>query len=161
MRHLLRAALPVKLGVILALAGTVAVFAAPPTDLPVPEVADDGQARVQAGAANGAEAAGQPDEVGTTGHEAQGTEVIGHLEDNHERLLVHLKDVRAALEERDNVNEHATEALQAVIDRLSNTEEPIGLLRAAEAVSGEGGPASGLPSATTGHPTADDHPGRP
>jgi hypothetical protein len=157
MRHFLRAAVPVKLGVILALAVTVAVLAAPPVELPA--AAGDGQAAAGAGAANAPETAGRPDEV-TTGPEAQVEDVTERLSANLEKLVEHLQLV---LDER--ADEHATEALQAVIDRLSG--ENIGLTRAAEAVSAQGGASHDLPAAATSHPsgedhpTSDDHPGRP
>lgn len=160
MRNLVRAALPVKLAMLLALAGAIAVIAAPPADLP--EAADAGQARAEAGAANADAADGQPaDEGSDADADAAHTEdVIATLTENQERLLATLQLV---LDER--ADEHAAEALEAVIARLST--ENIGLTRAAEAVSSGGGAPADLPGAAEGHPSghdhpsAEDHPGRP
>lgn len=153
MRYLLRAALPAKLAVLLVLGGVIAALAAPPVDLP--EAADPGQSRAEAGSANAAEAAGVPADAGSD-VDAAGAhveDVTATLEANLTRLL---ETLQLVLDE--HADEHAADALEAVIERLST--EDIGLTRAAEAVSGAGAPAD-LPEAAGDHPSADDHPAAP
>ena len=126
----------------LSISGALVVNAA------LPSAADDGQARAQAGAANGQGSQGQAgqhpaENVG----EGQST-ALDQLAENQERLFNRLNDVLNQLGENENVPDAAIGALQKVVDMLGGD---IGLNRAIEAVGGEHG-APELPDAVTNHP---------
>jgi hypothetical protein len=133
------------IAIILSIGGALVVYAS------LPSAADEGQARAAAGAANGQGEQGQADE-----HPAENTAdgqstALDQLAANQDRLFATLDDVLARLSDNDNVPDAATDAIQAVIDRLGGD---IGLNRAMDAVGGNTG-APALPEAAT------DHPGQP
>jgi hypothetical protein len=126
----------------LSISGVLVAYAA------LPPQAGDGQARAEAGAANGQadsqdQAGAQPENVG----EGQST-ALDQLAENQERLFTTLSHVLEQLGANDNVPDAATEALQNVIDMLGGD---IGLNRAMDAVGGDTG-APELPEAATNHP---------
>jgi hypothetical protein len=130
----------------LSISGVLVAYAA------LPPQAGDGQARAEAGAANG-----QGDSQGQAGQnpaenagEGQST-ALDQLAENQDRLFATLNHVLEQLSDNENVPDAALDALQAVIDRLGGD---IGLNRAMDAVGGDTG-APDLPQAAT------DHPGRP
>jgi hypothetical protein len=129
------------IAIVLSIGGALVVYAS------LPSAADEGQARAAAGAANGQGEQGQAPE--NTG-DGQST-ALDQLAENQARLFATLDDVLARLSDNDNVPDAATNAIQAVIDRLGGD---IGLNRAMDAVGGNTG-APDLPEAAT------DHPGRP
>jgi hypothetical protein len=112
----------------------------------LPSQAGDGQARAEAGAANG-QADLHP--VENTG-EGQST-ALDQLAENQDRLFATRNRVLDQLNANENVPDAAKDAIQAVIDRLAGD---IGLNRAMDAVGGN----TGAPT----HPEAPtDHPGKP
>jgi hypothetical protein len=129
------------IAIVLSIGGALVVYAS------LPSAADEGQARAAAGAANGQ---GEQGQAGENTGDGQST-ALDQLAENQARLLATLDDVLARLSDNDNVPDAATNAIQAVIDRLGGD---IGLNRAMDAVGGNTG-APDLPEAAT------DHPGRP
>ena len=130
------------IAIVLSIGGALVVYAS------LPSAADDGQARAAAGAANGQGEQGQagenpPENAG----DGQST-ALDQLAENQTRLFATLDDVLARLSDNDNVPDAATDAIQAVIDRLGGD---IGLNRAIDAVGGNTG-APELPEAATDHP---------
>jgi hypothetical protein len=130
------------IAIVLSVGGTLVAYAS------LPSAADEGQARAAAGAANGQAGQNQADE-----HPAENTgdgqsTALDQLTENQDRLFATLDDVLAHLSDNDNVPDAATNAIQAVIDRLGGD---IGLNRAMDAVGGNTG-APDLPEAATNHP---------
>ena len=127
---------------VLSISGVLVVYAS------LPSQAGDGQARAEAGAANGQ---GQADlhPAENTG-EGQST-ALDQLAENQDRLFATLNHVLDQLSDNENVPDAAKDAIQAVLDRLGGD---IGLNRAIDAVGGDTG-APALPEAAT------DHPGKP
>lgn len=125
----------------LSISGVLVAYAA------LPSQAGDGQARAEAGAANGQAAGSQADDPVENTADGQST-ALDQLAENQERLFNTLNDVLAQLSENENVSDAATEALQNVIDMLGGD---IGLNRAMDAVGGDTG-APDLPEAATNHP---------
>ena len=128
----------------LSISGVLVAYAA------LPPQAGDGQARAEAGAANG-----QSDSQGQAGEnpvenagEGQST-ALDQLAENQVRLFATLNHVLEQLSANDNVPDAATDALQNVIDMLGGD---IGLNRAMDAVGGDTG-APDLPEAATNHPS--------
>ena len=125
----------------------------------LPPASNDGQARAEAGAANG-QAANSHRSDGQADHHpdenaGQGTTTAGdRLAENQDRLVSTLSDVMDRLTANDKVPDAAVNALQNVIDRLGGD---IGLNRAMEAVGGSADHPDhpNLPDAAT------DHPGKP
>ena len=126
----------------LSLSGVLVAYAA------LPSQAGDGQARAEAGAANGQSGLNQAGEhpAENTG-EGQST-ALDQLAENQDRLFATLNHVLDQLTDNENVPDAALDALQAVIDRLGGD---IGLNRAMDAVGGDTG-APDLPEAATNHP---------
>ena len=159
MRGLINTVGAVKLALALIIVGAVVVAAAGQAALP--DQAAKGQDRAAAGAANGQEHGAAGAGNGQSADQAQGLDteaVTDRLTANQDRLLTNLDKVLAKLQDA-GANEHAVDALQAVVDRLTN--ENIGLNRATDAVSTHGAAQAGLPEAATNHPTSDNHHGRP
>jgi hypothetical protein len=130
------------IAIVLSIGGALVVYAS------LPSAADEGQARAAAGAANGQGEQGQAGAhpAANTG-DGQST-ALDQVAQNQDRLLATLDDVLTRLSDNDNVPEAATNAIQAVIDRLGGD---IGLNRAMDAVGGNTG-APDLPEAATNHP---------
>jgi hypothetical protein len=159
MKHLIKGVGAVKLALGLLILGAVVAAAAAHATLP--DQAATGQDRAAAGGANGQDhAAAGP--KGAPADQAQAVDIqaiTDRLADNQDRVLSNLDEVVARLQDA-GANQHAVDAVQAVIDRLTN--ENIGLNRASDAVSAHGAAAHGeLPTAAADHPTPDNHPGRP
>ncbi len=79
------------------------------------------------------------------------TAVTDQLAANKARLLAALNAVMDRLTANGHANQHAIDALQKVIDRITNGDT--GLNRASDAVTNGG--------SSTNHPTPSDHPGQP
>ena len=159
MRDLIQALGAVKLALAVAILG--AALAAGAVHATLPEQAARGQDHAAAGAAKGQDHAAAGASNGQSAEKAQGLDtqaVTDRLAANQDRLLTNLDDVVARLQDA-GANEHAVDALQTVIDRLTN--DNVGLNRATAAVTAHGAAQGGLPEAATNHPTADNHPGRP
>jgi hypothetical protein len=159
MRRLIKAVGAVKLTLALLILGTVVTAGAVHSTLP--SQATNGQDHAAAGAANGQDHAAAGAANGQSANTAQDLDteaVTDRLAANEDRLLTNLDKVLARLQDA-GANQHAADALQAVIDRLTN--ESIGLNRASDAVSSQGTAHGELPEAATNHPTSDDHPRRP
>jgi hypothetical protein len=148
MKHLIKAVGAAKLALGLLILGAVVVAAAAHATLP--DQAAIGQDRAAAGGANGQDH-GAAGPKGASDGQAQGLDlqaVTDRLADNQNRVLTNLDEVVARLQDT-GANQHAVDAVQAVIDRLTN--ENVGLNRASDAVS----------TRAADHPTPDNHPGRP
>ena len=159
MKRLIQVVGAVKLALGLLIAGAVVAAAAAHATLP--DQAAGGQDRAAAGGANGEDHAAAGPKAAPV-NQGQGPDVeavTDRLADNQDRLLTNLDDVVARLQDN-GANQHAVDAVQAVIDRLTN--EDVGLNRASDAVSAHGAAAHGeLPVAAADHPTPDNHPGPP
>jgi hypothetical protein len=122
----------------------------------LPSQAADGQARAEAGAANGqADSNSQADE-----HPAENTAdgqstALDQLAENQDRLFATLNHVLDQLNGNENVPDAAKNAIQNVIDLLGGD---IGLNRAMDAVGGDTG-ARAHPVAPTHHPGQPKHGG--
>ena len=133
------------IGAVLSISGALVAYASLPT------AADGGQARAEAGSANG-QGEEHANEHANQNAGGQGSQdkaaVMEQLAANQARLLATLNDVLARLGANDNVPQAATDALQTVIDRLGGD---VGLNRAMDAVGGNTGHPD-LPEAATNHP---------
>jgi hypothetical protein len=115
----------------------------------LPSQAGDGQARAEAGAANGqADSQGQADE-----HPAENTgdgqsTALEQLAENQDRLVATLNHVLDQLGDNENVPDAAKDVIQNVLYLLDGD---IGLNQATDAVGGDTG-APALPEAATDHP---------
>ncbi len=125
------------LAVMLAAGGALVAYAA------LASASDNGQAHAAAGAANGQQDSHLPQNNGD-----QPSSVSDQLSANQARLLSHLNDVVSRLT-NGNASSHAVDALNKVIDRLTNDD--IGLNRAMDATSGNTGKPD-LPSVVSSHP---------
>jgi hypothetical protein len=138
-----------------------AVVAAGAVQATLPSQSANGQAHATAGAANGQSSQNNgPSTQGDT-QKPDTQAVTDQLAANQQRLLANLNAVLQRLTDA-GANQHAIDALTKVIDKLTNDD--IGLNRAQEAVSNQGGgPPAPVPasSAGTDHPTSTNHPGRP
>jgi hypothetical protein len=138
---LLKAIGVVKVAVAVGTLTAVTAFAA--TQVSLPAASDGGQAHASAAAANGEAANPQ------TGKDVSA--ITDRLAANKARLLSTLNNVLSRLQANANVNQHAVDALQKVIDRTTNGDT--GLNRANDAVTNGG--------SSLDHPTASNHPGQP
>jgi hypothetical protein len=109
----------------------------------LPPASDYGQGRAAVGAANGQQDTHLPQNSGE-----QPASVSDQLSANQERLLSHLQDVVDQLT-NGNASQSAVDALNKVIDRLTNDD--IGLNRAMDATSGNTGKPD-LPAVVSNHP---------
>jgi hypothetical protein len=161
MRGLIKSIGAVKL-ILAATILTTVVAAAASVHATLPSQAATGQDHAATGAANGqdhaAAGAANGQSADTAGQGLDLQAVTDRLAENQARLLTNLNDVLARLQDS-NANQHALDAVQAAIDRLTN--ENIGLNRASDAVTAHGAASGELPEAATNHPTSDNHPGRP
>jgi len=130
------------------LAAALSISGALIVNAALPSAAGDGQARAEAGGANGQAAQGQADEHPADEVGDGQTTASDQLAENQERLFATLNDVLDRLSANDSVPDAATDAVQNVIDILGGN---IGLNRAMDAVGGEHG-APDLPDAATNHP---------
>jgi hypothetical protein len=138
MLGLLKAMGVVKAALAIGTLTAVTAFAA--TQVSLPAASDGGQAHASAAASN-AEAPGS----------GKAATVADQLAANKTRLLATLNAVLARLQANTHVNSHATDAIQKVIDRITNSDT--GLNRASAAVTNGGG--------SSDHPSASNHPGQP
>lgn len=141
-----------KLTVITAVLTTVVVAGAVQASLP--SQATNGQERAGAAGANGH---GQDQPANENAQGPDKAAVVERLGQNRDRVIANLNRVLALLQDS-NANQHAIDALQKVIDRI--TDGTVGLNRASEVVANGGGNA-GPPPAAADRPTPADHPGRP
>jgi hypothetical protein len=125
------------LAVVLTAGGALVAYAT------LPSASDGGQAHAAARGANG-----QQDSHPQSNGDVP-TSVSDQLSANQDRLLSHLQDVVDQLS-NGNASQHAVDALNKVIDRLTN--EDIGLNRAMDATSGNTGKPATLPPVVSNHP---------
>lgn len=149
------------------------------TQVVLPAASANGQDHATAGPANAVDAPAAVVPDISTGKDVQA--LVDRLSANQQRVLTNLEEVLANLKANPNVNEHATAAIQAVLDQLAPGSGH-GLDRATQAVQGQNpnqpaGPGLAGPSlpdqsqaspppaadhsTNTDHPTATDHPSRP
>jgi hypothetical protein len=126
------------LAVVLTAGGALVAYAA------LPSASDNGQARAAFGGANGQQDSHLPQNTGNVP-----SSVFDQLSTNQDRLLAHLQDVVDQLS-NGNASSHAVDALNNVIDRLTNDD--IGLNRAMDATSGNTGKPD-LPAVVSSHPS--------
>jgi hypothetical protein len=126
------------LAVVLTAGGALVAYAA------LPSASDNGQARAAAGGANGLQDSHPSQDTGNAP-----SSVSDQLSTNQDRLLSHLQDVVDQLSSGD-ASSHAVDALNRVIDRLTNDD--IGLNRAMDATSGNTGKPD-LPAVVSNHPS--------
>jgi hypothetical protein len=126
------------LAVVLTAGGALVAYAA------LPSASDNGQARAAFGGANGQQDSHLPQNTGN-----EPSSVADQLSTNQDRLLSHLQDVVDQLS-NGNASSHAVDALNKVIDRLTNDD--IGLNRAMDATSGNTGKPD-LPAVVSNHPS--------